>query len=171
MEGTRSEPVGFEKDVVFAFDLEGSGPCVASNPVVEIGAVVKSMRTGATIERFECTGRCREGQYEQRCAVEFWDKQDPDRKRRRAYAAAPPQYEMWKSFVDVLKRTFERHANTKVVTDNPSYDGMMATVSMQRYLDPKCWPVAVGVELGWGAAFGTVGLWHLCLQPKEDGAE
>lgn len=123
--------------VVIAFDLEGSGQYVHANPIVEIGAVVKSMDTGDTIERFACMGQCRLDQFEKRCEDEFWNKKDPDKKRRKMYPTATPQPEMWKLFRDFLKRIYEKFEKVDLVCDNPAYDAMFVTMGMQRYLDGK----------------------------------
>ncbi len=121
--------------VVIAFDVEGSGQYVLSNPVTEVGAVVKSMATGETLDTFESKGHCRLDQYEERCTREFWDNQDPDKKRRKLYAAAGPQVDMWTGFRDFLKRAYDTHQYATLVTDNPAYDAMLATMGIQRYLD------------------------------------
>ncbi len=45
--------------VVVAFDLEGSGQYVLTDPVTEIGAVVVNMDNGKVLQKFEHMGHCR----------------------------------------------------------------------------------------------------------------
>ena len=121
--------------VVLAFDVEGSGQYVLANPVTEVGAVVKSMKTGKTLDTFDARGHCRLDQYEKRCVDEFWDEKDPGAKRRKLYEAAPLQCHMWIAFRDFAKHTYATHSQVTLVSDNPAYDAMLVTMGLQRYLD------------------------------------
>ena len=117
---------------IIAFDLEGAGQYLESNPVVQIAAVCKD-KDGNILSRFSEEGRCEPEQYEASCRDEFWAKVDSAGTKRKRYEGAQDAYAMWKNFYEYLRGEFTPEKDTLVICDNPGYDACVATYNFQRY--------------------------------------
>lgn len=130
----RKVPKDGKHDIVVAFDIERFGGALVDNPVIQLGVAwhdYTTQKSGRHRWTFAHTEKFEDEKWEQRCKVQFWDKQPPELLERIKRERKPAKEE-WKDFLNFWTDITAKN-QVEIISDNPAYDIAAIDRDLLRY--------------------------------------